>query len=63
MGTLYNNAKRVDTNMRDCYAQLKEALASRFAHDMDSYYAIKDPYMDTLYFAALEWQKNANRKN
>lgn len=41
--------------IRDAYAQMKKELAQRFPHDADAYYAIKDPYMDTVYFAASQW--------
>ena len=30
-------------------------LAKRFYEDEEAYYAIKDPYMDTVYFAAKVW--------
>ncbi|PQO41220.1 hypothetical protein C5Y96_00450 [Blastopirellula marina] len=39
----------------DAYAQIKKELARKFPHDEDAYYAIKDPYMDTVYYAASEW--------
>lgn len=37
------------------YQSIKVELAKRFPDDLDAYYAIKDPYMDTVYLAALQW--------
>lgn len=40
---------------REAYALVKKELATRFPDDPDAYYAIKDPYMDTIYRAACMW--------
>ncbi|SHO56677.1 dephospho-CoA kinase/protein folding accessory domain-containing protein [Vibrio quintilis] len=53
---LFRDFLRQDVMVRDAYAKVKQELAARFPDDADSYYAIKDPYMDTIYRAACLWQ-------
>jgi len=43
--------------MRNAYQTIKIELAKYFPDDIDAYYAIKDPYMDTVYRAAQAWAK------
>lgn len=52
---LFRDFLRANPTVRDAYAEVKIQLAARFAEDVDAYYAIKDPYMDTVYFAAKLW--------
>jgi len=54
---LFRDYLIADANVRQAYEQVKRELATRFAHDSQAYYAIKEPYMDTLYRAALLWQR------
>lgn len=49
-----------DKLVREAYGQVKSALALRFSDDLESYYAIKDPYMDTIYRAACLWAEKVN---
>ncbi len=53
---LFRDFLRADTFVRSAYESVKRELARRFADDVDAYYAIKDPYMDTVYRAALLWK-------
>ena len=46
---------RAQPKMAQAYAAIKRELAQRFASDANAYYAIKDPYMDSLYYAAVIW--------
>ncbi|MEM7004027.1 MAG: GrpB family protein, partial [Pseudomonadota bacterium] len=52
---LFRDFLRANPTVRDAYAEVKIQLAARFTEDVDAYYAIKDPYMDTVYFAAQLW--------
>ncbi len=56
---LFRDYLRADLVVRAAYQRVKQTLAVRFAHDPEAYYAIKDPYMDTIYRAALLWQVNS----
>lgn len=52
---LFRDFLKADAQMRQAYALVKQELAARFPNDSNAYYAIKDPYMDTLYRAACLW--------
>lgn len=52
---LFRDFLKADSMVRAAYAEVKQALATRFPDDAVSYYAIKDPYMDTIYRAACLW--------
>ncbi|MEM7016291.1 MAG: GrpB family protein [Pseudomonadota bacterium] len=54
---LFRDYLRADSRIREAYQMIKIELAARFPEDIDAYYAIKDPYMDTVYQAALLWAK------
>lgn len=53
---LFRDYLRAEPTTRAAYAKVKRALAARFADDPSAYYAIKDPYMDTVYQAACLWR-------
>ncbi len=57
---VFRDYLRFDSLTRLAYAEIKKELASRFADDVEAYYAIKDPYMDTVYQAAQLWAKSRN---
>lgn len=52
---LFRDYLRANPNVRDAYGEIKLQLAKRFTDDIDSYYDIKDPYMDTVYYGAKSW--------
>ncbi|TCS34669.1 GrpB family protein [Reinekea marinisedimentorum] len=52
---LFRDYLIADSTTREAYALVKKELAIRFPDDPDAYYAIKDPYMDTIYRAACMW--------
>ncbi|MEM9622657.1 MAG: GrpB family protein [Pseudomonadota bacterium] len=52
---LFRDYLRHEPAARHAYQAIKQALAERFADDVEAYYAIKDPYMDTVYQAASWW--------
>ena len=52
---LFRDYLRAKPEVRAAYAEIKQQLAKQFAEDVDAYYDIKDPYMDTIYFAARDW--------
>lgn len=52
---LFRDYLRVHESTRRAYQKTKVELAKKFPNDIQSYYAIKDPYMDTIYQAALAW--------
>lgn len=54
---LFRDYLRADSAVREAYSTVKKELAKKFANDTDSYYAIKDPYMDTVYQAAKLWSR------
>ena len=54
---LFRDFLRADELVKSAYQQVKQALALRFRDDVSSYYAIKDPYMDTVYRAAQMWKQ------
>jgi|GEM_PF-1731724 len=54
---IFRDFLRDDEATRMAYQTIKLELAKRFPNDIDAYYAIKDPYMDTVYRAALAWAK------
>ncbi|CAM3665880.1 dephospho-CoA kinase/protein folding accessory domain-containing protein [Vibrio aerogenes CECT 7868] len=58
---LFRDFLRHDSMVRQAYATVKQALAKRFPDDAESYYAIKDPYMDTIYRAACLWEQTRTR--
>lgn len=53
---LFRDYLRADATTRSAYAQIKRQLAARFPDNASAYYAIKDPYMDTIYQAACLWR-------
>ena len=53
---LFRDYLRADQQVRLAYEKIKCELAERFHEDIQSYYAIKDPFMDTVYRAALLWK-------
>lgn len=56
---VFRDFLRADATTRIAYGQLKQELAARFSDDANAYYAIKDPYMDTVYRAACLWAEQA----
>lgn len=54
---LFRDYLRANPSVRDAYGEIKLQLARRFKDDIDSYYDIKDPYMDTVYYGARSWAK------
>jgi GrpB-like predicted nucleotidyltransferase (UPF0157 family) len=52
---LFRDFLIADEMVREAYAKVKIELAARFPNDSGAYYAIKDPYMDTVYRAACFW--------
>ncbi|MEO1936395.1 MAG: GrpB family protein [Myxococcales bacterium] len=52
---LFRDYLRADPVASEAYCSVKKELASRFGEDPNAYYAIKDPYMDTIYQAAKLW--------
>lgn len=52
---LFRDYLRANPSVRDAYGEIKLQLASRFKDDIDAYYDIKDPYMDTVYYGAKSW--------
>ncbi len=57
---LFRDYLRSNGVVRDAYQLIKSELAQRFANDSESYYAIKDPYMDTVYEAAKLWAERTD---
>ena len=57
---LFRDYLRNNSIVRDAYQIVKMELAERFTNDSKSYYAIKDPYMDTVYEAAKSWAEINN---
>ena len=57
---VFRDYLRADKVTRDAYLMIKKELAKRFSNDKESYYAIKDPHMDTIYQAAKLWAKLNN---
>ena len=57
---LFRDFLRSNALVREAYAVVKMALAEHFYNDVDAYYAIKDPYMDTIYEAAKLWALQNN---
>ncbi|MDN3647999.1 GrpB family protein [Reinekea marina] len=54
---LFRDFLRANSDVKGAYEQVKLELARRFSHDSNAYYAIKDPYMDTIYKAAKIWAR------
>ncbi|MBU2862220.1 GrpB family protein [Reinekea forsetii] len=54
---LFRDFLRANSDVKEAYEQVKLELARRFPHDSKAYYAIKDPYMDTIYKAAKIWAR------
>jgi len=54
---LFRDYLRANPIVKEAYQSIKIELANRFPNDKTAYYAIKDPYMDTVYQAALLWNK------
>jgi GrpB-like predicted nucleotidyltransferase (UPF0157 family) len=52
---LFRDYVRARPDVAAAYAAVKRALADRFADDVDSYYAIKDPAVDLIMGGAREW--------
>ena len=57
---LFRDFLRSNSAVRDAYQAIKIELAKRFANDSESYYAIKDPHMDTVYEAAKVWAESTD---
>ena len=57
---VFRDFLRSNVRVRQAYAAIKRELAARFPNDVNAYYAIKDPYMDTIYEAALVWATSSN---
>jgi GrpB-like predicted nucleotidyltransferase (UPF0157 family) len=58
---IFRDYLRADSTTRLAYAAIKQQLAERLGNDAEAYYAIKDPYMDSIYQAAKLWDKLANQ--
>jgi GrpB-like predicted nucleotidyltransferase (UPF0157 family) len=52
---VFRNFLRCNDVVCSAYAKIKQQLAEKFPDDEDAYYAIKDPYMDTIFEAAKIW--------
>lgn len=52
---LFRDYLRNSPHVRNVYGDIKLQLARHFSDDIDAYYAIKDPYMDTVYLGAKSW--------
>lgn len=57
---VFRDYLRADSVTREAYSIIKKELATRFNGDKAAYYAIKDPYMDTIYQGAKLWAKSIN---
>ncbi|NQZ06669.1 MAG: GrpB family protein [Algicola sp.] len=57
---VFRDYLRSDAVTREAYSTIKKELATRFNGDKAAYYAIKDPYMDTIYQAAMLWVKSVD---
>ncbi len=57
---LFRDYLRVHESTRCAYQKTKIELAKKFPNDPQSYYAIKDPYMDAIYQAALAWSDKSS---
>lgn len=57
---VFRDYLRSDVSMRQAYENVKTELARHFEKDSAAYYAIKDPYMDTVYQAALLWARQTD---
>ena len=60
---LFRDYLRAHSDICDAYGRIKLELARKFPNDVDAYYDIKDPYIDTLFFAAREWAKHSGWPN
>ncbi|MFT7128437.1 MAG: GrpB-like predicted nucleotidyltransferase (UPF0157 family) [Gammaproteobacteria bacterium] len=54
---LFRDYVREDEVIKDAYEAIKRELANRFCNDIEAYYAIKDPYMDTVFRASQLWSE------
>ncbi|MBI5170345.1 MAG: GrpB family protein [Candidatus Eisenbacteria bacterium] len=52
---LFRDYLRAHPEAAAALAEIKRQLAARFPDDADSYYAIKDPVCDVIWYAAREW--------
>ncbi len=52
---VFRDFLRCNLQVREAYAAIKKELSIHFSQDDISYYAIKDPFMDTIYVAAKLW--------
>lgn len=57
---LFRDFLTANPDFKAAYASVKTELAARFPNDAPAYYAIKDPYMDTLYRAACLWRSTTD---
>ncbi|MBQ4813313.1 GrpB family protein [Pseudoalteromonas luteoviolacea] len=57
---LFRDFLRENEEIKQAYDKVKYELAQRFANDIEAYYAIKDPYMDTLFYAANLLKKKSD---
>jgi GrpB-like predicted nucleotidyltransferase (UPF0157 family) len=59
---LFRDFLRSNSLVRKAYDVVKRELAHHFPDNPEAYYAIKDPYMDTVYRAALIWKDSTGWK-
>ena len=59
---LFRDFLRSNSLVRKAYDVVKRELAQHFPDNPVAYYAIKDPYMDTVYRAALMWRDSTGWK-
>lgn len=59
---IFRDFLRSNIAVRDAYSIIKKELAVHFSDDIDAYYSIKDPHMDTIYQAAKIWSMQSNWK-
>jgi len=52
---LFRDFLIADKFICNAYALVKKELSIKFPNDSEAYYAIKNPYMDTIYRAACIW--------
>lgn len=54
---IFRDYLRSNIAVRDAYSTIKKELVKRFSNDENSYYDIKDPYMDTIFHGAKLWSQ------
>lgn len=55
---VFRDFLRSNAAVREAYSIIKKELAIRFKDDINAYYSIKDPHMDTIFEAAKLWSIN-----